>query len=239
MSISFVHKPKIFITGCSWAHGEWGEGNEQYTVIHEGLIHYFREDGYNVLFSGKGGSGNLESCQRLTNQLEQYYEKNDLILFIQTDPIRDLNESLTDQLVQTQSYVKLGEQLLENFYYKINSVGQQFDSVINLIGGLYDLLPLQKLKNYYHIRPLVESWINLLVPNQVQIGISDNSYTVRDIDFSKLDKDISHKIVDEMYKLDYNRNVWKNDYYFKPDNKHPNRKAHKILYHVVKEKLEL
>lgn len=243
MLIHLDHKPKIFITGCSWAHGEWGEGKEQYTVVHEGLIHYFREIGYNVLFSGKGGIGNNTALLRLLEDLNKHYSRGDIILFIQTDPTRDYPKEnqteITRNIVDNNGYIGWCKSLLENFYTNANQIAKDFETTIYLIGGLYNLLPYQNFEKYSNLTPLVDSWVNLLTKQPIDVGISDTWFTVDNINLNTIEKHLAQRIVDEMYKLDYNRNVWKIDEYFKPDNKHPNRKSHRILFEYIVRKLKL
>jgi len=243
MLTSFVHKPKIFITGCSWAHGEWGEGSQQYTVVHEGIIHYFREKGYNVLFSGKGGASNKIALVRLTEDLNKYYSPGDIILFIQTDPTRDCDKEksfeITNNIIRYNGYINWTRSLLEEFYVNANKLAKNFNTNINLIGGLYNLLPYSIFIKYSNLIPLVESWVNLLVKDSIEIGISDTTFTIKNISLDVMRKDLALRVVDEMYKLDYNRNVWAIDEYFKPDNKHPNRKGHRVLFEYIVDKLKL
>ena len=77
---------KIFIGGDSWGCGEWTEQ----TVSHKGVEQYFINDNYTVFNSSEGGSSNKFSIDRLDKDLRDYYISGDIIIWIQTDPIRDL-----------------------------------------------------------------------------------------------------------------------------------------------------
>lgn len=243
MSTYSDHKPKIFISGCSWSHGEWGEGNQQYTVVHEGLIEYFRELDYIVIFSGQGGASNKIALERLTKDLQKYYSNGDIIIFIQTDPTRDFNKeklsNLTNSIIRHDGYINWGRSLLEEFYMCADQTAKNFDAKINLVGGLYNLLPNHVFEKYQNLIPLVESWVNLLVKEPIEIGISDTSFTIKEINLDVIEKNLALRIVDEMHKLDYNRNVWQIDEYFRPDNKHPNRQGHRVLFDYIVKKLKL
>jgi hypothetical protein len=85
-------RPKIFISGDSWGCGEWTYFTPPImsTVAHKGLEQYFIDDNYTVFNSSKGGSSNEFSIVRLSKDLQEYYSSGDIILWIQSDPIRDL-----------------------------------------------------------------------------------------------------------------------------------------------------
>lgn len=237
--------PNIFISGDSWGTGELPN------LVHLGLEQYFCNDGYQVYNSSTRGSSNRDSISLLLENLKQYYQPNDLIFWIQTDPIRNLNPTssdtkLNEHLTEAGGLIKLMTKLLAVDYDRLHSIARRFDSRVFLIGGL-NSVDLELVDSRPRLECLLQSWPRLLVGNNPkyqslnwdQFRLYTGGWTVRELKLEKLNNiDLAGKIIDELYEMDCNEVVFR-DQIFHPDGRHPNRNGHKMLYNYIKERLKL
>ena len=161
----------ILINGDSWGCGEWGNklgvpGNivNDPTLPglgHLGIEHYFREKEYLVKNISKGGSNNMQICERFEQEdLEQY----DYIFCFQTDHVRYLDfKFLTNYGTEKITWERLLEHQkihLEEFYQRINNYGK----TIYLLGGV-NKIKLDIVKKYSNIVPIIPSVVEFITPH--------------------------------------------------------------------------
>lgn len=237
--------PNIFISGDSWGTGELPD------LTHLGLQQYFQDDGYQVYNSSTRGASNRDSISLLLENLKLYHQPNDLIFWIQTDPIRNLNPVFKDtrldqHLKEANGLINLMTKLLAVDYDRLHTVARRFDTCVYLIGGL-NAVDLELTSSRARLECLVQSWPRLLVGDQAkyqqlnweQFRLYTGGWTVRDLRLEELnDLDLAGKIIDELYEMDQNEVVF-NDPIFRPDGRHPNRQGHKLLHNYIKERLKL
>ena len=235
--------PQIFISGDSWGTGELPD------LIHLGLEQYFCEDGYTVFNSSTRGASNRDSVSLLLENLKLHYQSGDLIFWIQTDPIRNLNPMMDDailpnELARAGGLVSLMTQLLAVDYDRLHSTARRFNAQVYLIGGLH-CVNLDLATARPRLQCLVQSWPRLLVEsmypklNWRNFRLYTGGWTVDNLHLEELhDLDLAGIIIDELYEMDQNEQVFQNKI-FHPDGRHPNREGHHILYKYIKERLEL
>jgi hypothetical protein len=253
--------PKIFIGGDSWGCGEWADpivlqsGRKMSsTVSHRGLEQYFINDNYTVFNSSKGGSSNRFSIERLAKDLQEYYSPGDIILWIQSDPIRDLrvhehkhgyrnNYSNNISIAlknNNNNFTQLEKCLLADSYDKLSNLANAYNTTVHVIGGLRNIESniLSKFKN---LNMLVKSWIHLLINKygDDSDGIGTSEWTVDDFLIDQLPVDVKLQLVDDLYKIFNQHQSITKFKIFSPDGEHPNRKGHEHLYNFIKEKLNL
>jgi hypothetical protein len=229
-------KPKIFIGGDSWGCGEWGDNR----LNHRGLEQYFIDAGYVVANTSCGASSNKDAVIRLSYALENRFSNEDVVLYIQTDPLRDLRPytTLTQEIINHNGVNSLRSSLLQATYEQLQTIAIKVNCKILVIGGIADLyLPgFKKLKN---VVPLVESWVYLLVGHITEYQNAfphwrTSDYSIKNIDLHTLSSDLSSKVIDEMYHTEVCVKMYREEI-FHPDGVHPNRHGHRALFdHIVK-----
>jgi hypothetical protein len=224
----------ILINGDSWGVGEWGwEGPPDNIVndpnlpglAHYGIEHYFREKGYSVKNISKGGSNNMQICQRFKQEdLTQY----DYIFCFQTDHIRHLNQGfLTNNGKEKITWDKLmnhQKEHLDSFYQRLNS----YNKTIYLLGGV-NKIQLDIVEKYSNIVPIIPSVVEFITPN---FGSHNDLWWgqwILTIPHSHYDLDCLERIVDNKEHYNYVMDPDFKKYYW-PDGKHPNRLGHKVIF---------
>lgn len=234
--------PDIIISGDSWARGEWQYQTKE--ILHRGIEQYLEESNYSVVNVACPGDSNNESISRLEFYLNQNPVAEFTVLWIQTDPIRDLRPytELTQQLSQSGGLVNLQEQLLVDSYTRLNTLAFKYNITIHVIGGLCNLA-VDKLETFKNLNPLVPSWVHLLIGDMSSKLVNpyvmgETECSVQHIDLNSYPKTFAYQIVSELYNVNRNSFIFK-EKIFHPDGLHPNRTGHKILYNYIVEKLKL
>jgi lysophospholipase L1-like esterase len=183
--------------------------------------------------------------ERLASGLTQYCA-GDTVLWIQTDPVTDIfidspdpvivGKYITAQVQEHSGVVGLRDYLIEQIYTKLNALGQQYNVVIQAIGGKHDLnLPL--LAKFPYINPLVPSWVKLLVGEKYQHLFpqwTNWDWNISNVQLEHYSPAFADQVIEEMYHAEQ---CWRmyDDAIFHPDGHHPNRQGHQILFdHLVK-----
>ena len=236
---------KIFIAGDSFGLGEIKYGGGRH---HGGLATYLREYGYTVFNSSRGGSSSSQALTRLqASMADEHYQEGDLVLFILSDPIRELRpytENLTQSVIEEGSVIAASLKMFHRICVKLNE--QPWKT--HLIGGVCSYTP-EMVQGYSNIVPLVPSWADLLVGHKPFYESYKNRYWTAAqgwgtwlIDVKRIkdqDPDLFEKVVDEMKQFNIAaKEVYKEDI-FHPDGKHPNRTGHLWLFNHIVEKLGL
>lgn len=243
---------KVFITGDSWGCGEWTRNDTDGWISHKGLEQYFIDDGHMVFNSSAGGSSNTAAIDRLSVNLAAQFTPGDYIFVFQTDPIRNLrsrlseyNKSVLTAAIQKADGVEnLILDLIRTDYDKLNTVAQEHNAVIYVIGGLCNI-NLRLIKEFEFLLPLVPSFSHMLVghmPEYVTLNeesvVLDPDWTIHDIDINSYDYALQTKIVKELHKHKENSIISREEIFY-PDGVHPNRHGHKILFDYIKNTLAL
>jgi hypothetical protein len=226
--------PQIFIGGDSWGTGELPE------LKHKGLEQYFREDGYTVFNSSTRGASNRDSVGLLLESLKLNFKPDDLVFWIQTDPVRNLRPyvDLPKELDQAGSLRRLMTQLLSKDYDRLHSIARRFDTKIYMIGGLTSL-DVELLTARPRLHNLITSWVELLVSTEY-VGTDWRNFSICNSDYTikNFGNNLSKELVEELYAFDQNRRVFDNRL-FHPDGFHPNREGHRMLYMSIKNNLNI
>lgn len=236
-------KPKIFIGGDSFGCGEWDESSTR--VVHLGLEQYFKDSGYQVINSSKGGSSNAASIARLIDSLDKSFVENDIVFWIQSDCLRELRPftNISSLIIKANGLAELVQQITEKDYATLNSAAVKFDTKIHLIGGIQDIM-VSSLTNFSNLNAIVPSWIYMLVghfeeyqdlfPHHLHTEEASKYITLKVIRDLKL----FYRVLDVLYKMERSWILYREDA-FRPDKIHPNRDGHRILFDYLVKELSL
>ena len=251
-------KPRIIVSGSSWARGEW-DGPD---VVHDGISQYFKDDGYTVVKASQARSYHTRVNVLLAKILSEQHQPNDIILSIQADPCLDIimpalavlnikrdsnvNKLLefTNAIIEAKGLLNLIHRQQRLVYQELDQLAKLHDTTIHCIGGTYNL-NLDIIQEFDNLNPLLVSWSGLLVGNIVEYAGVDASgagasYTWNDrfIDFDAFLPDLAERVRTDYAEIT-KYNVMLREDIFHPDGLHPNRDGHKILYNYIKQKLNL
>lgn len=236
----------ILIAGDSWSVGEWSHSSN----IHNGFGQYLHDNGHFVCNLGVGGGWNGLSVSRLDSFLNSNTYNIDQISHIfvfQTEWIRDVLSSqypYSNLFVEQDfdyDYQTLKNRVLSRFYHSLSNIATQVNKTIFIIGGASDTSWLDKFSTEYpNLEIVCQSFTNLLVNNNHRINDPVYSLYSRDHDrfVNKLkelyiDKDFRF-VLDDMDLASKRIKIFNsNKEFFWPDFRHPNRKAHKILFDFI------
>jgi hypothetical protein len=237
---------KLLITGCSWACGEWDnmQGTNRMVLSHPGVTKYLSED-FTVTNIAKGGGSNWTSCYSIENYLRHVVNpKDDLeIIVFQTDPLRPgianvFNVDYSNLINNANNLYELHQTLVEIFYIKLNSIAENHNCKIHLVGAYSDL-DLETLSLYpRRLVALCPSWIKLLnnQHNPSVIPLTINPLTV---EFCKEQNRLD--LCDELFRIsEYNfieAEQLMESSMFGPayGDFHPSRSSHEILANYIRQ----
>lgn len=230
---------KVIIAGDSYGLGEWRAGGKWGTgikVTHPGINQYFEEYGYQVVNCAGSGFSFEESISSLRDCLFDCYQPGDIVLCIQTDPSRSVDYStLTQNIKKHNGLNSLLYELINKNYSSLDELGKQHNTIIHLIGGLFDLYFKQ---TYSNLNFLIKSWIALILQDQSleyseyfknQFGII-KSISIQHIMVEELDYTLSQQIIEELWQWSQNEKIIRLNRRMFNDGFHPNRHGHKILF---------
>ena len=253
-------KSDIAIFGDSWGCGEWGGhsissgvlSTDQNNITHLGLEQYFTDLGHTVFNMSKPGGSNKNSIDKLTDFLNTQSHNNPILLFIITEPTRNFQPKYTtfkQDVVDHNGLFELRIKTLYNDLKILNELGRQYNQVIQLIGALGSV---PNINQYSNLSCLCRSWPKLLVGDLhpdidfeffglweqwlIDGEIINEWLTPKNL--QQFDSAFADKLVQQLEQLDANRIIFEHQLFY-PDNGHPNRDGHKILFNYIKEKLEL
>lgn len=221
---------RIIIFGDSWGIGEWSFGGK---CTHPGLNLYLKELGYQIINFSSSGRSNQGIHYDIECNLDKL-NNDDIILCIETDPIRDsCYENLEQHISEHSGLINYLQFLRSEHYKRINSLNIK----LNLIGGLSNIDVTQT----HHNVP-VPSWINLMLDSEDCSGNDffalDLPFLVRAIDKSKFDNHTFEIYINDLQILKLRDRVFDTEW-FKRDKYHPGREGHKLLVDELVKKLKL
>jgi len=233
---------RILICGDSWGCGEWNV--ECTEVLHPGLEQYLRDAGHLVDNISKGGCSNLDSVARMQLWFERF-GRVDIVFVFQTEYSRDFKHHSTENW-NVNSVNDLSSQWVENFYFRLSDLAQQYQCKINILGGAsdtmwFDTMWFDAMDNDYHgCNIACQSLTNLLVNNDSRIKDPVFSWYCNSTEslLDRLKKQLNN--TDELFAVinqGFEREslLKENPNWFYPDGKHPNRHGHQKLYNFLKE----
>jgi hypothetical protein len=118
-------------------------------VVQAGLGHYLREQGHQVLTVARGSSTNLRQLAHVRREVQP----GDCVLFVQTDPMRDLSVIPGD----TRAFHREHELGLERLYRGL----AQLPCPVLLVGGVRPVEP-ELIDPESPIRVAVRDWMEAL-----------------------------------------------------------------------------
>ena len=215
---------KILIVGDSWGCGEWGldPHSKKYTVLHKGLEQYLIDFGCTVTNLSVGGCSNDSIFRTLKEQIQFSY---DVIIWFQTDPLRNLRPYLENLEIfkkEKDDFILVHDELLDLTYKKFNSL----NTPIYCLGGT-TRLDLDLMKKYSNLHPVIPSIAEFF--GDVQVRIWPSSWVQEFA--SKYEKIFTESLLNYLYsECNINLSVkW-----FYPDGGHPNRAAHEKIFECLK-----
>lgn len=221
----------ICIIGDSWSRGEFGWKDQKYSRLHKGLEQFLKDSNYSVFNYGEGGASNLKLFNRVKN--EEDLTVFDLVLYFQTDPLRDYRENKFQGLFESiETFRRYQITARHNHYKRLNSLGVK----IHLIGGC-DRIDENDLIEYKNLKCFIPSIIKFISEDLEHPNIWASDW----IEY------VDRSCDPELFKLIHQQKMLQDKFYgndkvvvefFQPDGQHPNRNAHyKIYEKVVKELL--
>ena len=229
----------IALVGDSWGHCWTGRGPDAGTL--PGIEDILESQSHAVINLCVPGSSNHQSLCRLS----QLDSKPDLIIFIQTEPIRDFYTGICDPensaraIVDSERIFRMAQQhggleaamqawLVRDTYSRLSTLADQFQCRLEVVGGCSCVCP-DLLPN--NLSCTVPSWSSLLVGGkdclfQNSSQWLDHEYADLVRSDSKLLADwftVTKKTLDKICS-------WQQDtVYFWPDDWHPNYAGHQLL----------
>ena len=201
------------------------------------MTEYLIENKFNVINLSQPAAGPWTLVESLHSFIKINKKIFDIqhVLFLQTDISREFKK-FPDK---TTWYTTLTlhdniKRMYRNFYIYLNFIGKNSSTVINLIGGVTDLVMDYK-NDFNYLNFLIPSWTQLIDPN------APTEFIVKTDNIPDyMGKNNKEEYI-EMLDRSLNRlTLWnRNKEFFWPDGSHPNRHGHKILYDAVKTKLNL
>jgi len=232
---------RVLIGGDSWAVGEWGDydrteqqfPNKPAAITHLGLDQYLLDEGFEVFNVAHGGISNKNSIKYLSQRI---YEHWDYVFWIQTDPLRNLRDSLQMQRPEYDSkwfedyedLIRIQDLLLKTDYSTLNSYAKK----IYCIGGC-SKLRLNVMQHYPNLDPIVPSFPELITPNFECWEVYCNDHWRIRID-ERWDLETITQILVEHNKFD---KMHYTSPFFTKGYGHPDRYGHKVLFDYLKTKL--
>jgi len=255
-------KPKIYITGGSWARGEWSDVKP--IVQHKGIEQYFLDDSFQVVNKSRPRTYHLTAVDMISNSLHNEFTPGDYVFFIITDPLLDILQpelvslkykksltsvhtlpNFTKTIKEAGGFNLLVKKVQHQIYNRINNLGKLLDTKIHCIGGSFNL-NTDIISEYQNLNPIVPSWVKLLVGhydeykdkvNDPEFGII-NTWGIDYIDLTQYNKDFAEQVKQEFDNFSKNR-VILTETIFHPDGNHPNREGHRILYDYIRKELNI
>ena len=236
-------RQKLILIGCSWGCGEWlVDDNQVLNINHPGLSEYLAND-YDVVNLSRSGASNWQLCFSLRNYLTHVKTFDQFkIVLIQTDAARNKGTEKYHvdyvQVLQESTNLKnFYERNLEIFYIKLNSLAQEFNTPIYLVGGLNDLA-INILPLYNNLVPMCESWIGLMhaphQPTVVPLLVHSflYSFTKKHNRLDLMEQISQHSDANFLRAQELMETDW-----FGPSlgDFHPGRKAHELLANHIRE----
>ena len=227
---------RILICGDSWGCGEWNV--ECTNVLHPGLDQCLKDAGHLVDNISKGGCSNLDSAARIRTWFERFGRVDSVFVF-QTEYSRDFKHHSAETW-NASSIKDLSGQWVENFYFRLSELAQEYQCRINIIGGASDTVWFDNMGNDYPgCNIACQSLTNLLINDDSRIldpvfswyGSTTESLLARVKTQLNTDELLS------VINLGFEREsvLKENPQWFYPDGKHPNRQGHQKLYNFLKE----
>jgi hypothetical protein len=257
---SNVNQPKIFVSGSSWARGEWAPGNP--VVQHDGIKQYFTDAGYSVVDCSQARSYHSRVINYLDGKLASNYTNGDIVFFIMADPLLDLImpelagmklkrdsdaknlPEFTQAIKDASGLINLVRQQQDTIYSQLNAVAKKYNVKIHCIGGTYNV-NTNLLDKYTNLLPTVVSWIYLLAGHfKEHPGTEDSGFGItytwglNYIDTATYTKEFALQVQQEFDLISDTTRIM-DELIFHPDGLHPNKEGHKILYNHLIELLNL
>lgn len=211
----------------------------RHIILHKGLEQYFKDNGFKVLNISIGGGSNFNIVSTLL-EFSKSITNNTIIIWIQTDPLRNLRpyNDFVNRFTSYDQIIEFQQKSLQDTYARLNSL----DHSIICLGGC-SKLRLDLIKPYKNLNPLIPSIPEWLVEEYFK-SQSYVPYRSPEVTFSDWEKLVGKQFdLDSLDKLIYNKNLQNSlmDYpdLFWPDGIHPNRTGHKILFDYIVKELNL
>jgi len=257
---SNANQPKIFVSGSSWARGEWAPGNP--VVQHNGIKQYFADAGYTVVDASQARSYHSRVITYLDGKLASRYQDGDVVFFIMADPLLDLImpelaelnlkrdsdagnlPGFTEAIKTAAGLINLVRQQQDSIYRQLDTVAKKHNANIHCVGGTYNV-NTNILNKYTNLLPTVVSWIYLLAGQYQEHPGTDNpefgiTYTwdINYINLSTYTPEFARQVRQEFDSISDSTRIM-DELIFHPDGLHPNREGHTILYKHLTDLLHL
>jgi hypothetical protein len=237
----------ILIIGDSWSQGELMDNKDDTgsIVVHAGTEQYLLDSGHTVINLGILGGSNTQAMQNY----QKFTDHADYIFWFQTDPLRDVNGKNNDgelfiELLQRFNSIKaVFDYLIADVQNKINNIAINKNQIVHVIGGFSVLTPnINKFSNLRNFITNVSALIDPQTNFEVYGYFPEFDWFINIVEYYKKHNLVSDSVLsyitqeyidimsEHQHIFEYMSN---NKQYYWPDNRHPNRHGHKIIFNQI------
>lgn len=220
---------RVLIAADSWGCGEWKVFGRE--IAHLGLELYLTEYGCTVTNISVPACSNIDSINNIKNKLVD--NTYDIIIWFQTDPIRDLRpyeDHQAEFALHIDDFLKLQKTLLDRNYNNLNNLGPK----IICMGGCSDI-DMSVISKYSNLNPVIPSIVEFFDCKSHPLWVPGSRW-LHDRGIT-----ISESIVDFMMQHDkrwfqgirFGTDDNLDKKWFFPDGHHPNRHALKKIFEYL------
>ena len=248
---------KILISGDSWSFAVYTHGTSL-ICLKEAFGDQLANRGYQIVNVSVAGSCNSTSVERLKRALADD-NSFDSIIWVQTDPFRDLRTTeqmsapihgsvpkynmtaLQDLIISNNgSIIKAADAMLMRTYSLLDSAATLYKKDIYCIGGCVPLS--DHISQFKNLKILIKSVPEFLIDGHTDSLAYDTEawLTYQYVEYAKKNKiDLSETDWYTATDLFLNKtNAWGHcEEYFSPDKWHPNAAGHRLIADLIEKTL--
>jgi hypothetical protein len=219
------------ISGDSWACGEYDNykkflpGGKQYD-LHRLLL----DKNYIVSDISFPGMHNSYTIEKLAQHLQESPLEYDCVIWFQSDPLRrptfiETLKNANDFSLDYNYFIDMSNKNLDEDYAQLNQIGK----TVYCVGGV-SKINKQLISKYTNLKVLVESFPELLFPNQSHPNLCLGiwmTHIERQVKLDSLEKiRLDHAAMMAWTTQKYNK-------FFNLGNSHPNKRAYSLLLEFI------
>lgn len=222
---------KICIFGDSWGCGAWSLPDGTFLWENNGDGYFtekFKKYYDCVENYSSGGISNTDILKKL-KEIISSDDSCSTILVIQTDPIRDVLPFLSKAEIDTieykhvlrTNYQNFNDMLLNFYYHNLNTIGEKFNRIINLVGGCSDV-NVTECKKYKNLNVACDSFYKLLETKYKTNSVSNTHNILNGVSVFSI-KNL--KLLNNLINKNKIQKKYQGDYFGYNNDNHPSKKG--------------